>query len=317
MIFNKLLNSHSFVFDLFLEKKIGPFYSSKISNLISSKKFSASQTFNSTIPQGEFLVRDIPDYLELETPSKPLHLKVKKVKQYKGYLVNLESFNNLEDYLNNKLSKRNKKNLASKKNKLCKNHNISSQFYFGDISKKEYKRVFDSFYVLLENRFNEKKTYNRYLLDWQNIKHSTFQKILDKKASLNVIYDNQKPIAITLNFHLCDIVFSHIQTYDINYSKYNMGDISMLNHLEWLLTNKIAVFDLSMGKTYYKEKWCNYEYSFLYHVFYKKNSLLSKIKVELIVQELKLLQFLRNKNIIGKLFMFDKFLYTYKNRLVK
>ncbi|GAA3607073.1 GNAT family N-acetyltransferase [Flavivirga amylovorans] len=306
-----------FIFDLFLENKISSFYLPVVSNNFTNKYIETGSFESKNSSKNIHIVKDVPSYLNFSLQKLNSNIKFRKVQQYKGYLVNINGFKDVTTFINDNLNKRNRKNLISKKNKLYKNHKISSKFFFGEISKDNYQSLFKAFYRLLKVRFNEKRTYNRYLSNWDTIQEVTYQKILEKEASLHVIFDNHNPIGITLNFHKGDIVFSHIQTYDINYSKYNMGDISMLHHIEWLITNKIAVFDLSMGKTYYKEKWCNHEYNFIYHIFYKKNTILSRVKMQIIVQELKLLQFLRDKNIIGKLFMFDKLLYTYKNRLVK
>ncbi len=317
-MFHKLFHfkNDRFIFDLFLENKINSFYASHIFNKLTNSRFVANLV-SSNVFKTIYIVKDIPDYLSLEFQKPNQTYSFKKVKQYKGYLVNLAEYNSNEAFIAENLNKRNRKNLYSKERKLNKNHNISSQIFFGSINKKEYDNIFETFYILLENRFNEKHTHNRYLSNWKDLQVSTFQKILDKQASLHIIYDDLKPVAITLNFHKGDIVFSHIQAYDINYSKYNMGDICMMNQLEWLINNNISVFDLSMGKTYYKEKWCNYTYTFIYHVFYNQKSLLSKVCANIIANELKFIQFLRDKNIIGKLINFDKLLYNYKSNIAK
>ncbi|WP_303317697.1 GNAT family N-acetyltransferase [Flavivirga abyssicola] len=308
-------NSH-LIFDLFLNKKISSLYDAKVFNTLTQNSFSIEN-----IGKGNFkniyLIKDIPNYLSFTLHFKDSSFKLKKILQYKGYLIKTEGFVDVNNFINSTLNKRNKKNLKAKTNKLYRNHNIRSHFFFGQIDKQDYEILFEDFYRLLETRFKKKKVHNRYLLNWDDLKASTFQKILDKKASLHVIYDDLKPIAITLNFHLSDIVFSHIQTYDVDYSKYNMGDISMVNHIEWLIHNNIAIFDLSMGHTYYKEKWSNHQYYFFHHIFYNKKSILSILFAKIITHELKLLQFLRDKNIIGNFFVFDKLLYIYKSKVVR
>ncbi|AUP77255.1 GNAT family N-acetyltransferase [Flavivirga eckloniae] len=311
LFFNK--NSH-LIFDLFLNKTISSLYNGKVSNALTQRNYTTKNLIDSDF-KSIYITKDIPNYFTF-TP-KDANTKFKEVLQYNGYLLNLSGYTNATDFINSTLNKRNRKNLNSKTNRLHENHNISSQVFFGSIDKQEYDRIFEDFYKLLNARFKKKKMYNRYLPNWNDLQASTFQKIQDRNASLHVIYDNSNPIAITLNFHLNDIVFSHIQTYDMNYSKYNMGDISMVHHIEWLINNHISIFDLSMGKTYYKEKWSNHTYHFFYHIFYNKRSIISRLSARVIALELKLLQFLRNKNIIGKLFMFDKLIYTYKSKVVK
>lgn len=317
-MFHKLFyfKNNRFIFNLFLENKINGFYTPHLLNKLTKINFNTSlATLN--VFKTIYIVKDIPGYLNVELKKTNATYHLKKVKQYKGYLINLTGYNNKEDFIARNLNKRNRKNLYSKERNLNKKYKISSQAFFGSISKKLYDNIFDTFYILLKKRFNEKHTYNRYLSEWKDIQAATFQKILDKQASLHVIYDESKPIAITLNFHKGDIVFSHIQAYDINYSKYNMGDICMMNQIKWLISYNVNVFDLSMGKTYYKEKWSNYAYTFKYHIFYKQKSLLSKICTNIIIIELKLIQYLRDKNIVGKLINIDKLLYYFRSNIIK
>lgn len=318
MIFRKLFSfqNNRLIFDLFIDNKINSFYTSSVLNELTKKSFITDNIITNNFKK-IYIVEDTPDYLQFTLQKLNPNISIKKVKQYKGYLINLSEYNNADDYIKKNINRRNKKNLNSKKGKLYKNHQISTSVFWGDISKSDYNIIFEDFYKLLKNRFKEKKTHNRYLSNWKELQTSTFQKILDKKASLHVIYDDKKPISITLNFHKSDIIFSHIQTYDVNYSKYNMGDISMLHHLEWLINNNISIFDLSMGKTYYKQKWSNHKYTLIYHVFYNKKSILSIICAHIITTELKLIQFLRDKNIIGELINIDKFLYNYKQIVAK
>lgn len=312
-MFHKLINFQNtgFIFDLFLENNMSLYYEKKVMNTITKKTFEVPYADNIT-KKNNYIVKDIPDYLKISIQDH--HLSCIKIKQYQGYLVNLKDFKSVEDFINNTLNTRNRKNLNAKTKKLYKTHNISTVFYFGYIDINDYHHLFDCFLKLLKIRFDEKKTHNRYIRNWKALQASTYQKIIDKKASLHVVYDSNKPIAMTLNFHRGDIVFSHIQTYDTHYAKYNMGDISMLNHLQWLIDHKLSVFDLSMGKTYYKEKWCNKVYNFNYHIFYNKKSMLSTIGAQMIALELKCLQYLRNKQIVGKLINFDKIKYLFQQQ---
>ena len=308
MAITKLFNSHQFVFDLFLEGKTLLLYSPVIYNSLTKKTLNNIKFFDVSPLKMAFIVKDIPSYLDVKQTS----LKSRKIKQYKGYLINLQSYKNVEHYIKENLSKRNQKNLFSKKRKLEQNHKITNKVYFGSIDKKEFEDLFNSFYDLLLKRFQEKKIYNRYLSNWEYLKTLSYNKILEQKASLHVIFDSDKPITITLNFHNTDIVFSHIQAYDTDYSSHNMGDLSMLNNLKWCLTNNITVFDLAIGKTDYKDKWCNFEYDFFYEIYYNSKSLISIIFSKIIFLKFKLLNFLRNRNVVGGLLNFDKILYKLK-----
>ncbi|MCF7560792.1 GNAT family N-acetyltransferase [Sabulilitoribacter multivorans] len=307
--------SSHLIFELFIEDRLNEFYASKVINIQSNTSFNLSHVISNHFKR-ILIIKDVPSYLNFKL-QQPEGLHYKTIKQYNGYLLNLKDYQNSNAFILDNLNKRNRKNLNSKKERLFKNHNITSQFYYGAIDRDDYNSIFKIFYSLLKKRFIEKKMLNRYLTNWDDLQKSTYHKILSKKASLHVIYDELNPILITLNFHKGDVVFSHIQTYDVNYSKYNLGDISMINHIDWLINNNFTLFDLSMGKTYYKEKWSNYKYIFYYHIFYKRKSLLSKILVNIIALELKFIQFLRDKNIVGNFINFDKLLYKFKRKSAK
>lgn len=310
--------NHSFVFELFMEENVHPFYATQIINILTQNKLNINHAETvTTVINNPTVITDIPDYLEVEILKGTDSRKVKKIRQYKGFLFDLRSFSDSNGYLLNQLSKRNRKNLFSKLRKLENDHQVTYKMYHGDITKEHYDYLIDIFYKLFDRRFEEKKIYNKNLIHWKYYHELIYPMILEKKASLYVIYDQDKPIDITLNFHLGDIVFSFMHTYDIDYSKYNMGDISMLKHLDWCFGHQIDIFDLSIGETGQKIKWCNYSYDFKYHIFYNHKSLRSKILTQIVYLKLKLKQFLRDKNIIGKLFQYDKFFYKRRAKKLK
>ncbi len=302
-----------FVFKLFFENTLYPFYKNTITNKLSGAAIDLTPPLKE-VPNG-LVVPDIPDYLRVNLATRDGNIGQKRVMQYKGYLANLMGCPNVDSYMALQLSARNRKNLRSKIKKMESTHQISYEFHYGKIEKKLYDYLFDEFYKLLETRFTEKKVYNKNLIYWKYYHELSYPLILDKKAVLFVIYDNGKPIDLTLNFLLNDMAFSFIQGYDIAYSNYNLGDISMVKHIDWCISNQISVFDLSMGETDYKIKWCNYEYPFFYDIFYNKKSLTSVVKTYITVKKLELKQYLRDRNIIGKLFQYDRFFY--KSRVKK
>lgn len=307
-----------FVFDLFLEDKIPDLYKSTLINKCTEKELSVLNYVVSTpIKHNVLVVSDIPAFLEVELIKPENTYKRKVIRQYNGFLVDLSNLKEPNDYLAKQLSSRSRKHLRAKQRKLEESHAISYKFYFGEITKSDYDLLFDAFYIFLEKRFHEKKMYNKNLIKWKYYYELVYPLILEKRASLFVIYDEANPITITLNFHKEAVVFSAIEAYDLDYTNYNMGDISMLKHLEWCKNLGITTFDLSMGDTDFKLKWCNYTYGFDYHIFYNPKSLPSVISANLIEQKLKFKQYLRQKNIIGKLFQYDKFFYKKQLKKLK
>lgn len=319
MLGNKvILTKVPFVFDFFLENNISPLYENTVLNTLNSSNISVENHSKPIFGSLICLVKDIPDYLQLRV-NQHNTFKRRTVTQYKGYLIDLNTFNNSQDYLKQHLSKRNKKNLLSKKRKLETSYQISYKVFQGDnLSKEGFDQLFSEFYSLLKKRFQQKRTFNRYLSNWEVLKATSFTLLRNRKASIFVILDQGKPINITLNFHVGDTVYSHIQTYDLKYKKFNLGDISIFKQLEWCVENNIKLYDLLMGKTYYKMKWCNKVYTYSYDIFYKKNNPLATVLAYAIGQKLRLKQYLRDKDIIGPLFSYDKFIYEWrfgKNKL--
>ncbi|MEK6155421.1 GNAT family N-acetyltransferase [Flavobacteriaceae bacterium 3-367] len=312
------LTHHSrFVFELFLEGKVPFFYRPRVVNSITGTTLMPhTYTIGLASPQ-VYLVQDVGDYLEVEYDLEKLPFQKKIIPQYQGYLVKLNQYQQIDEYLLAQLSKRNRKNLFSKIRKLEREKDVTYQVFFGEITQVEYDALFETFYELLKKRFDEKKLYNRHLERWEALYRSTYPLLLEKKASIFVIYDNLRPITITLNFHMGDVVFSHIQTYDLNYRQYNMGDVSMLRHLEWCFENGMQVFDLSMGANPYKLKWCNHSYLLNYHIFYRSSSVLSVAITTFVTYKLRLMQFLRDKQVIGKLFSLERFIYPWKAKKLK
>ncbi|SFW16374.1 GNAT family N-acetyltransferase [Cellulophaga fucicola] len=308
--FSKKLTN--FVFCLFIEGSKPSFFDDTLYNSITSTPITSAK--NLVVDKSSrHLIINIPSYIQLTEHKENIgNLKFIDVPQYKGFLVNLKNQVSTANFLQDQLSKRNQKNLRSKQKKLESSFKITNSVYFGSIEKNTYLLIFKTFYSLLKNRFHQKKTHNRYLADWDNLQTYVYHKILKKEASLFVLYDNKKPIGITLNFHLRDIVFSHIQAYDVDYSIYNIGDICMVNHITWCIQNNVSIFDLSMGETYYKLKWSNYHYNFYNRLYYNNNAIVDIAWVKITRLKFRLLQYLRDKQILGKYFSLDKLLYKVK-----
>lgn len=309
MILHKFFNTHQLVFDLFLKQFIPVFYNTSLINTLTGSTLKTVTAGKNDAIKKLVIVKDIPSYLKFSKSGNSVY-RFKSVTQYKGFLVWLKNYKTIDDYLQNHLSKRNRKNLFAKKRKLEASHNIITKVYFGSIDENEFNHLFKSFRLLLEKRFQEKKIHNRYLVHWESLKTLVYKSVLEKSASLHVIFDKETPITMTLNFHKDDIVFSHIQTYHTDYSKYNMGDISMYYHIKWCLDNHVAIFDLAIGKNAYKDKWCNYSYDYYYDIHYNSTSFIAKMYAKLIEIELRFISFLRAKNIIGHFINMDKVLFN-------
>lgn len=310
------MKQEELIFKLYGNREISSIYDQTVHCRLTSKIIEDISITEADI-HFPYLIKDIPNYLELEHNFEGNKFRFKTISQYRGYLLHLSGFNSSDAYLEQQLSKRNRKNLISKKRKLEQNHQITYRLYYGNISMEEHKLIFSAFYHLLRRRFDQKKSLNRYLENWNELYNTVFDKILQKKASLFVIYNEANPIGITLNYHLGELILSHIQTYDVDYSEYNIGDILMLKHLEWCIDGQVAIYDLSMGESDFKSKWCNHSYLFDYQLIYQPNSISQRLMAVAMILKLKIKQFLRDMGIVGGIIQLDKLKYRKESKNIR
>ncbi|WP_422080659.1 GNAT family N-acetyltransferase [Ulvibacterium sp.] len=245
-----------------------------------------------------FLIYDVPAYFaSVEPPRDPL--KRIRVKQYPGYLIELKDYKDLNDYMNNAFNRKSRYKLRSYKRQLEANYNISYQMYYGDMSKTEYNLLFEQFRQLLVKRYDDKKISNNNLEahEWSFYKEVVYPMILKKQASLYVIFDNEKPIGIMLNYLSMHAVHIAITVFDIDYRKSNVGTVNIMNLIQWSLENNFKIVDFSKGHYDYKQRWGSIKYDFEYHIVYNSNSVCSKSIAFFLQHWFKLKQYLRDKKV--------------------
>ncbi|OUR90671.1 hypothetical protein A9Q87_11990 [Flavobacteriales bacterium 34_180_T64] len=248
-----------------------------------------------------FLVYDVPAYFDIESfkVSKDSSLRLKKVFQYKGFLMDLSQANSAAEYINMRFSSKNRREFRSNQRKLETCFNIKYSFLHGQISQRDFDIAFKKFYELLNKRFAGKKTNYHHLSKekWSYYKELVFEMLKEKKASMLIIYNESAPIGMTLNFHSEDVLFETITVFDPDYYKFSIGKISIIKLLEWCFENNYKFSDFSKGDFDYKRKWGNLEYDFEYHIFYDSQSLKSRSIANLVERYFKFKLYLRNKNI--------------------
>lgn len=249
------------------------------------------------------LIYDVPAYFDLDITSIPAKVKLHKIKQYPGYLVELHKYKDLSDYFQKTFSKKTKDKLNRYQKRLELCFNIKYKMFYGDISIEEYDFIFDRFKKLLEKRFADKQEINNNLNleEWAFYYDVAFQMILEKKASLFVVYEDFNPIAVTLNYLSENILFHAITVFDIDYSKFHLGKIAMTNLFLWCFERGIKCFDFSKGYYEYKTHWANKKYNFEYHLYFDKTSIRSTLIGFTIKKYFELKQYLREKGLNKKL----------------
>src|SRR5690606_38012236 len=121
------------------------------------------------------------------------------------------------------------------------------------------------------------------------------------KASLFVIYNEDIPIGVTLNYFSDMILFDAITVFDIDYEKFHLGSVTVMKLIEWAIDNKFGYFDFSKGYFDYKKRWATREYDFEYHIYYDGSSILSTTFASGMALYFNFKQYLRDKDLNTKL----------------
>ncbi len=223
-----------------------------------------------------FSVFFIPDYLKPELSTDKV--VVRKVEQFfKGYAIFLEDFVNADAYVKHRF-RSNAKAIRRRVKRLETCFDISYKTFYGEIKKEEYSFLMDCLHKMLVKRFEERNDTSQSLLRWDHYVKMYFDLINEKRASLFVIYDKDKPIVVSLNHHFKERLFSAISSYDIDFRKFSLGSIEIYKKLDWCILNEHKSYEMGMGDLSYKREWCNHIYNFEHHVIYPKGSFLGFTK---------------------------------------
>ncbi|MGB3145912.1 MAG: GNAT family N-acetyltransferase [Maribacter sp.] len=224
------------------------------------------------------LIYDVPEYLQSQPEPKHEKLGLYRVKQYPGYFIDLKQFNGLNDYLQKTFSKSSRYKLNKYKKRFESCFDVHYKVFTKDINDDEFNFVFQEFRNLLKKRFDTKGLTNNNLnpKEWAFYKAVTLPMVREGKAALFVIYDGERPVGVTLNFLSEKMVFDAITVFDIAYSKFHLGSITIIKLVEWAMREKFAIFDFSKGYFDYKERWATNSYSFFYDIYYNKHNPISK-----------------------------------------
>ncbi len=153
---------------------------------------------------------------------------------------------------------------------------------------------------MIKKRFKERGEENDALKNWDAIEKTTYDLILEKKASLAVIKHGDVPIAIALSYHYNSVFFYYIPSYDIDYGKFSLGNIMIYKQLEWCFKNGHQYFEMGWGDLDYKRRWSNYIYNCEHHLLYSKNSVKYRINALIEGNKTSLIAYLISKNVNKK-----------------
>lgn len=183
-----------------------------------------------------------------------------------------DDINSVDDYIKRKFSKNLRYVVNKNKKRLEKCFNINYKVYYGTIKRDDYEFLMSETKKMLESRFQQKNEPNYYLDNWEIYYDFLYPLINKKNASIFVIYNEKKPIQITVNLHHNKICFWHIPIYNIDYAKFGLGHTGLIKQLEWCLNNNYEFLDMGIGEFEYKNKWSNYSFDLETHIICHKKS---------------------------------------------
>ncbi|MEM8937789.1 MAG: GNAT family N-acetyltransferase [Bacteroidota bacterium] len=298
---------YNFYFD-FLEKDAVPslFYTS---NSSSNSNFNKNSRYKDIFSKGLHVVSYMPSYFQFADSELPSHLSYIYSFRDFGFLINLEGYVNIQQYMKRELGSHRRQVLKRiKRLEVC--FNPTYKLFYGTISKEEYSALFDKMKGFLEERFLERKEESSQLLRWHHYRDSVYDLIQQKRASIFVIYNGSVPISISLNYHCEDTMIHSLNSFDTRYSKFGLGNIAIFKLLEWCFQNKYSLFDFEWGDLAYKKKWANKQERYKIVIIYPNASIFYKV-----FARFKLAMYSLKDFVVKKRIQILEFLYKWHSKL--
>lgn len=265
-----------------------------------SFKFNNKAFFNSKancakgiLPKVETYIA-FPGFLTPQFHSNQFKAKCIEQKNQECFGIILSpEIKNTQEYLVQNLSKNSRSPILKKKKRLEACFNITYKVFYGNINKDEYDRLMNTAHAMLVRRFEQRNDSNFILKNWNKYLEILYPLINQNKASFFVIYNENTPIQISINFHYNKTFFAYIPAYNIDYAQFGLGNTAVFKQLEWCIENNYEYLDMGNGDLEYKVRWCNYQYSLETHIIYLKSNFIARIKALKPIYRVKLINFIK------------------------
>ena len=238
-----------------------------------------------------------PDYLKPVFDKKIWKVITLPQKKIEGFSIVIKETTDIDTFMKTEFSKSFRQNIMRFLNRFEGCFNVTYKMYHGEISKENYDTYMSKLYDMLTVRFDQRNDDNKVLNNWKYYLDTTFKMINSGKASLFVIYHNNNPVQISLNHHYNNILFVSIPSFDLDYFRFSLGNISIYKLVEWALNNNYRLVDMAYGKLEYKRRWSNHNYGFSHHVIASENTIKNRLGLFLETKKIQFKNYLKTKNI--------------------
>ena len=254
----------------------------------------------------------VPNYLNTEVAAPKVWTEM-VFPSIKGYAISINKSLSVDDYLRQQ-SKKQRENINRALRRLETCFTIDYKIFQQNIEEEEYLFLMGHLKAMIIKRFEQRNQKSDTLVNWDEVLSTSYKLIKEGKASLFVIYDKDLPIAISFNYIYGSLLFGYISSYDIDYSKFSLGQIIIYKLLEWCLDNQYTQYDMGWGDLDYKKWWCNKIYRFNHHIFYLKRSIPGFLYANLQGNKSRILAFLIAKGVNTRVNQIKNRLKTKQNR---
>ena len=219
-----------------------------------------------------------PKFLVPEFYNSPYKVKTITQKYQDCYgIIIPPNTKNISDYLADNYKSNYRYKILKSVKLLESCFNISYKMFFGSMTPETYEQIMSCAKYMLIRRFKQRNDNHFILNQWDAYNKLLYPLILEKKASIFVIYNQNTPIQVYINFHYKNIFFAYTPSYNIDYAKFGLGNTAVYKQLEWCIEHGYEYLDMGNGDYDYKKRWCNHHYMLETHVFYNQNSLKANI----------------------------------------
>ncbi|MEQ9580834.1 MAG: hypothetical protein RIM68_01540, partial [Arenibacter sp.] len=189
-----MLKRLNFFFEFFENNSLLPFYDSLYNKTNDKIIYNESITEIKKLNKGicVCVVNMIPSYFDVKINNHNTPYRTFRVRYRTGYIIDLSPYSSVGQYLKSQMGSRHSKNIINRLKRLESCFNIKYKIYFGEIDEIEYRVLFEEFERMIKVRFDQRGEEHVGLKRWDLYKKNAYELILNKRASLFVIYDDKK-----------------------------------------------------------------------------------------------------------------------------